>query len=114
MSTEFQAEFQAFSLHPALMQAVDELGYESPTPIQARAIPALMSGRDVLGQAQTGTGKTAAFALPMLHGLETEEGHGRVQGLVVAPTRELAIQVAKAVYPLRRKYSESGRLSRAE
>ncbi|MBN2393966.1 MAG: DEAD/DEAH box helicase, partial [Anaerolineae bacterium] len=53
-------EFQAFSLHPALMQAVDELGYESPTPIQERAIPALMSGRDVLGQAQTGTGKTAA------------------------------------------------------
>ncbi len=91
-------EFQAFSLHPALMQAVDELGYESPTPIQERAIPALMSGRDVLGQAQTGTGKTAAFALPMLHGLQTDETRGRVQGLVVAPTRELAIQVAKAVY----------------
>ena len=91
-------EFQAFSLHPALMQAVDELGYESPTPIQERAIPALMDGRDVLGQAQTGTGKTAAFALPMLHGLETDDAHGRVQGLVVAPTRELANQVAKAVY----------------
>ena len=91
-------EFQAFDLHPALMQAVDELGYESPTPIQERAIPALMSGRDVLGQAQTGTGKTAAFALPMLHGLHTDEARGRVQGLVVAPTRELAIQVAKAVY----------------
>ena len=91
-------EFQAFSLHPALMQAVDELGYESPTPIQERAIPALMSGRDVLGQAQTGTGKTAAFALPMLHGLATDDARGRVQGLVVAPTRELAIQVAKAVY----------------
>jgi len=91
-------EFQVFDLHPALMRAVDELGYESPTPIQQRAIPALMSGRDVLGQAQTGTGKTAAFALPMLHGLQTDEARGRVQGLVVAPTRELAIQVAKAVY----------------
>jgi len=91
-------EFEAFSLHPALMQAVDELGYESPTPIQERAIPALMNGRDVLGQAQTGTGKTAAFALPMLHGLQTDEARGHVQGLVVAPTRELAIQVAKAVY----------------
>ncbi|MGC9395327.1 MAG: DEAD/DEAH box helicase [Anaerolineae bacterium] len=91
-------EFQAFSLHPALMQAVDELGYESPTPIQERAIPALMDGRDVLGQAQTGTGKTAAFALPMLHGLETDDARRRVQGLVVAPTRELANQVAKAVY----------------
>jgi ATP-dependent RNA helicase DeaD len=91
-------EFQAFSLHPALMQAVDELGYESPTPIQERAIPALMSGRDVLGQAQTGTGKTAAFALPMLHGLDTDDAHEHVQGLVVAPTRELAIQVAKAIY----------------
>ncbi len=91
-------EFEAFALHPALMQAVDELGYESPTPIQQRAIPALMSGRDVLGQAQTGTGKTAAFALPMLHGLQTDEARGRVQGLVVTPTRELAIQVAKAIY----------------
>ncbi len=91
-------EFQAFALHPALMQAVDELGYESPTPIQARAIPALMSGRDVLGQAQTGTGKTAAFALPMLHALETEGARGSVQGLVVAPTRELAMQVAQAIY----------------
>lgn len=91
-------EFQAFSLHPALMQAVDELGYESPTPIQARAIPALMSGRDVLGQAQTGTGKTAAFALPMLHALETDGARGSVQGLVVAPTRELAMQVAQAIY----------------
>ncbi len=91
-------EFQAFSLHPALMQAVDELGYESPTPIQERAIPALLNGRDVLGQAQTGTGKTAAFALPMLHALDFDAAHGQVQGLVVTPTRELAIQVAQAIY----------------
>lgn len=90
--------FQTFALHPALMQAVDEMGYECPTPIQERAIPALMDGRDVLGQAQTGTGKTAAFALPMLHGLDMDQGRTHVQGLVVAPTRELAIQVAKAIY----------------
>lgn len=91
-------EFEMFALHPALMQAVDELGYESPTPIQERAIPALMSGRDVLGQAQTGTGKTAAFALPMLHGLDIDGERTHVQGLVVAPTRELAMQVAQAIY----------------
>ncbi len=92
-------DFQSFNLHPALVQAVDELGYEAPTEIQAGAIPLLMAGCDVLGQAQTGTGKTAAFALPMLHGLEADvKAKGNVQGLIVAPTRELAIQVAKAVY----------------
>ncbi len=90
-------EFRMFSLHPALMQAVDELGYESPTPIQERAIPVLMSGRDVLGQAQTGTGKTAAFALPMLHALQYDKVDIGVQGLVVTPTRELALQVAEAI-----------------
>lgn len=88
-------DFEAFDLHPELMQAIDKLGYETPTPIQASAIPALMTGNDVLGQAQTGTGKTAAFALPMLNALK-EENIG-VQGLIIAPTRELAIQDAKAV-----------------
>ena len=97
-------DFHTFALHPELMRAIDELGYEIPTPIQERAIPALLDGRDVLGQAQTGTGKTAAFALPMLHALEMDDSHGNVgshrnvQGLVVAPTRELANQVAKAIY----------------
>lgn len=90
--------FHTFALHPALVQAVDEMGYEYPTPIQERAIPALLDGHDVLGQAQTGTGKTAAFALPMLHALHVDESSSRVQGLVVAPTRELAIQVSKAVH----------------
>ena len=88
-------EFQAFNLQPELLQAVDDLGYEAPSPIQASAIPLLLSGSDVLGQAQTGTGKTAAFALPMLQSLREDETG--VQGLVVAPTRELAIQVAKNV-----------------
>jgi ATP-dependent RNA helicase DeaD len=88
--------FAALGLCPALVQTVTALGYTQPTPIQARAIPELLAGRDVLGQAQTGTGKTAAFALPMLQLLEMQ-GMG-VQGLVLAPTRELAIQVAEAIY----------------
>lgn len=89
-------DFEMFGLHPQVLQAVTDLGYEVPTPIQERAIPALLAGRDVLGQAQTGTGKTAAFALPLLHALDTA-GRG-VQGLVVTPTRELALQVSKAMY----------------
>ena len=89
-------EFQKFKLHPALVQAVTELGYESPTPIQAHAIPLLLSGHDIMGQAQTGSGKTAAFALPMLHTLQADQSG--VQALIVAPTRELAIQVAEAVH----------------
>jgi ATP-dependent RNA helicase DeaD len=88
--------FQTFGLRPELVQAVTELGYETPTPIQTGAIPLLLAGSDVLGQAQTGTGKTAAFALPMLHALDPQ--CGAVQGLVVAPTRELANQVATAIY----------------
>lgn len=89
-------DFRAFALQPDLMRAIEALGYEVPTPIQEKAIPALLSGDDVLGQAQTGTGKTAAFALPMLQALEA--GGASVQGLIVTPTRELALQVARAVY----------------
>ncbi|MCU0522178.1 MAG: DEAD/DEAH box helicase, partial [Anaerolineae bacterium] len=90
--------FEVFELNPQLLRAVDEMEYVTPTPIQDRAIPALMAGRDVLGQAQTGTGKTAAFALPMLHALDPD-AHG-VQGLVVEPTRELALQVVRALRDL--------------
>src|SRR5215468_260422 len=88
--------FATLGLGTGLVQAVIALGYTQPTPIQARAIPELLAGRDVLGQAQTGTGKTAAFALPMLQRLDMQ-GTG-VQGLVLVPTRELAIQVAEAIY----------------
>lgn len=88
--------FETLGLCPALVQTVTALGYTEPTPIQARAIPSLLAGRDVLGQAQTGTGKTAAFALPMLQRLDLHSPG--VQGLVLAPTRELAVQVADAVY----------------
>lgn len=86
--------FADLGLPPAVMAAVDAVGYESPSPIQAATIPALLEGRDVLGQAQTGTGKTAAFALPILARLDLTKT--KPQALVLAPTRELAIQVAEA------------------
>jgi ATP-dependent RNA helicase DeaD len=90
-----KSEFSDLGLHPQLVQAVVERGYVEPTPIQSGVIPLLLAGRDVLGQAQTGTGKTAAFALPMLQALVP--GEPKVQGLVLAPTRELALQVAGAI-----------------
>jgi ATP-dependent RNA helicase DeaD len=94
--------FAALGLHPALQQALDALGYEEPTPIQRAAIPPLLAGRDLLGQAATGTGKTAAFALPLLQRLMTDEARAdrrRAPGaLVLVPTRELAMQVAEAIH----------------
>ena len=89
-------DFTQFNLHPELVQAVVERGYETPTPIQSQVIPVMLSGQDVIGRAQTGTGKTAAFALPMLNNLQS--GSNDVQCLVVTPTRELAKQVANAIY----------------
>lgn len=89
-------EFDQLGLDPQVVQAVDERGYRTPTPIQNEVIPLMLAGEDVLGQAQTGTGKTAAFALPILHHIRPDAGH--VQALVIAPTRELAIQVAKAIH----------------
>ncbi|AXI82675.1 DEAD/DEAH box helicase [Xylella taiwanensis] len=86
--------FADLGLSDAVMQAVTKVGYETPSPIQAATIPALLAGRDVLGQAQTGTGKTAAFALPLL--TRTALTQTKPQVLVLAPTRELAIQVAEA------------------
>jgi ATP-dependent RNA helicase DeaD len=87
---------------------VAALGYEEPTPVQRETIPLLLEGRDLLGQAATGTGKTAAFALPMLHRISMEKRNPRqTAGLVLVPTRELAMQVAEAVH----KYSKGVRLS---
>ncbi len=95
MSTEQEPlRFADLGLAEQVMAAVSEVGYESPSPIQAATIPALLAGRDVLGQAQTGTGKTAAFALPLLSRLDLRATKPQV--LVLAPTRELAIQVAEA------------------
>jgi ATP-dependent RNA helicase DeaD len=91
--------FLALGLDPALVAAVTSLGYEEPTDIQREAIPPLLEGSDVLGQAATGTGKTAAFALPMLHRIGPSIDDERpVRGLILVPTRELAMQVAEAVH----------------
>jgi ATP-dependent RNA helicase RhlE len=87
--------FQEFKFNPAIAAGVTAAGYVAPTPIQAQAIPAVMAGRDVMGLAQTGTGKTAAFALPILHRLQPGP-RGKVRALVVAPTRELAEQINEA------------------
>ncbi|MEO5813529.1 MAG: DEAD/DEAH box helicase [Rhodanobacter sp.] len=86
--------FGGLALHPDVLAVLADVGYESPSPIQAATIPPLLEGRDVLGTAQTGTGKTAAFALPILSRLNPRAG--KPQALVLAPTRELAIQVAEA------------------
>ncbi|HEY9151004.1 MAG TPA: DEAD/DEAH box helicase, partial [Gammaproteobacteria bacterium] len=86
--------FVDFALGEPLQKALRDVGYETPSPIQARTIPLLLEGRDLVGQAQTGTGKTAAFALPMLARIDLKSSATQV--LVLAPTRELAIQVAEA------------------
>lgn len=91
--------FEALGLHAALVSATNALGYEEPTAIQREAIPPLLALRDVLGQAATGTGKTAAFALPMLQRIGPANDSARsVRGFVLVPTRELAMQVAEAVH----------------
>ena len=87
--------FSEFGLQPQLEQTIADIGYAAPTPIQSTVIPAMLAGQDVIGQSQTGSGKTAAFSLPILHNLQSGQRH--VQSLVVTPTRELAIQVADAM-----------------
>ncbi len=92
--------FNELGLSPHILRAVKELGYEQPTPIQQQAIPAILAGQDVLGGAQTGTGKTAGFTLPMLHRLLANPGRGgrrQVRALVLTPTRELAAQVGESI-----------------
>jgi len=95
MTTDTVTAFNQMALSKPILKALDDVGYEAPSPIQAQTIPLLLEGRDVLGQAQTGTGKTAAFALPLLsNNLNLKQKEPQV--LVLAPTRELAIQVAEA------------------
>ncbi|MEN8687145.1 MAG: DEAD/DEAH box helicase [Desulfuromonadales bacterium] len=89
------ASFKDLGLAPAIGKVINEVGYESPSPIQAQSIPPLLEGRDLLGQAQTGTGKTAAFALPLLSRLDLKKRHPQI--LVLTPTRELALQVSEAI-----------------
>jgi len=85
--------FKSLGLHDDLVRAVKELGFTRPTPIQEQAIPVILEGRDVLGGAQTGTGKTAAFLLPILHRLLSHPGKGGSRALILTPTRELALQI---------------------
>ena len=94
MTTESEVSFRELALPDAVLESLTRLGYERPSPIQAACIPALLDGRDIIGQAQTGTGKTAAFALPLLSRVDVDNLNPQV--LVLAPTRELAIQVAEA------------------
>ncbi|GEA08884.1 ATP-dependent RNA helicase DeaD [Alteromonas sp. KUL42] len=94
MTTTVDMTFKDLNLPEPILQALEKVGYEKPSPIQAESIPLLLDGHDLLGQAQTGTGKTAAFALPMLANIDPEQR--KPQLLVLAPTRELAIQVAEA------------------
>src|SRR3989449_7965433 len=89
------ATFAELGLSEPQLEALAHLGYDQPTPIQEQAIPAMLAGRDVIGQAQTGTGKTAAFGLPLLEFIEPE--NAEVQALVLTPTRELCIQVTRAL-----------------
>ncbi len=93
--TEAPNDFTSLGLNEKLLKALKLVGYESPSPIQAKSIPPLLEGRDILGQAQTGTGKTAAFALPILHQINLRQK--TPQAMILAPTRELAIQVAEAM-----------------
>lgn len=102
-NTESTPDFSSFGLHPDLLSAITAAGYTKPTPIQAQALPVVMDGRDVMGAAQTGTGKTAAFSLPILHRLmpfaTTSASPARhpVRALILTPTRELADQVGASV-----------------
>ncbi|MFW7392824.1 DEAD/DEAH box helicase, partial [Vagococcus fluvialis] len=91
-------KFSELNLDKRLLQAVEKIGFEEATPIQSATIPLALEGKDVIGQAQTGTGKTAAFGLPMLDKIDTEKS--TIQGLVIAPTRELAIQTQEEIYRL--------------
>lgn len=101
MSQETPPSFSELGLAKPLLQAIDDVGYEAPSAIQAAAIPPLLAGKDLLGQAQTGSGKTAAFALPLLSQLDVSQK--RPQVLVLTPTRELAIQVAEAMQTYARR-----------
>lgn len=96
MNQTIETTFSGLGLVQPLVDAITALGYEAPTPIQAQAIGLLLARRDVIGQAQTGTGKTAAFSLPILQQIDPKKSY--VQALILTPTRELTIQVAEAVY----------------
>ncbi|EUJ51869.1 putative ATP-dependent RNA helicase [Listeria fleischmannii FSL S10-1203] len=91
-------KFSEFGLDEKIVKSVERMGFEEATPIQEKTIPIGLAGKDLIGQAQTGTGKTAAFGLPMIQ--KIDQKNGDVQALIIAPTRELAIQVSEELYKL--------------
>ncbi|MTI96140.1 MAG: DEAD/DEAH box helicase [Firmicutes bacterium] len=92
--------FNQLGLSDSVMKALNDMGFEEATPIQEQTIPAAMNGRDIIGQAQTGTGKTASFGIPMVERFEPNAATRDIQGLVIAPTRELAVQVSEELYKI--------------
>ena len=90
-----ELKFEELELCPEILKAVKHMGFEEASPIQSKAIPVIMSGKDVIGQAQTGTGKTAAFGIPLLEKIDPK--NKKLQAIVLCPTRELAIQVAEEI-----------------
>ncbi|MBS4206482.1 DEAD/DEAH box helicase [Bacillus sp. FJAT-50079] len=91
-------KFSDLNISPSILKAVNRMGFEEATPIQAKTIPLSMEGKDLIGQAQTGTGKTAAFGIPLIEKVDVKSAH--VQGIIIAPTRELAIQVSEELYKI--------------
>ncbi|MBO0995534.1 DEAD/DEAH box helicase [Bacillus sp. SD088] len=91
-------KFADLNISPALLKAVNRMGFEEATPIQVKTIPLSMQGKDLIGQAQTGTGKTAAFGIPLIEKIDVRSSH--VQGIIIAPTRELAIQVSEELFKI--------------
>ena len=89
--------FTEFNFQPTLLEGIESSGYDTATPVQERVIPLIMAGKDLIASAQTGTGKTAAFLLPMMNHLITNNHHSKVSGLILVPTRELAIQIGQVI-----------------
>lgn len=93
-----QLTFQEFNFDPRLQESIDSMGFNAPTPVQQQVIPFILKGKDIIASAQTGTGKTAAFLLPIIHKILTEpQDHHSIKALVIVPTRELAIQISQAL-----------------
>lgn len=89
--------FQDFNLAPSIMEGLDAMGFQEPTPVQLKAIPAILAGKDLIASAQTGTGKTAAFVLPILHKISQGNGNGGLNTVIISPTRELAMQIDQQI-----------------
>lgn len=94
---ENNTTFADFNLAPSIMEGLDAMGFHEPTPVQVQAIPAILAGKDLIASAQTGTGKTAAYVLPILHKLSQENTHGGLNTLIISPTRELAMQIDQQI-----------------